>query len=59
MTKRRTQRQASRAMRQRSKADGERPKGKSRYARKKSYLKRFGGFGFDYPMPKPWRGGAQ
>jgi hypothetical protein len=44
-------------MRNQSKAEGERPKGRSKYARKRVYLKRAGGFGFDYPTPKPWKGG--
>ena len=31
-----------------------RPK-KSNYARKREYLNRNGGYGFDYPEPKPWK----
>lgn len=28
---------------------------KSVYARKRKYLDREGGFGFEYPEPKPWK----
>ena len=29
--------------------------GQSNYARKRAYLNRNGGFGSDYPDPKPWK----
>lgn len=29
--------------------------GDSAYARKRKYLDREGGWGFDYPEPKPWK----
>ena len=32
-----------------------RPGAKSNYAKKRSFLRRAGGFGFDYPTPKPWK----
>jgi len=32
-----------------------RPGFKSNYARKKSFLRKAGGFGFDYPATKPWK----
>ena len=31
------------------------PGHKSRYAKKKAYLTKHGGWGFDYPEPKPWK----
>lgn len=27
----------------------------SKYARKRSYLNRFGGWGWEYAVPKPWK----
>lgn len=34
---------------------GSKPSGKSRYGRKRIYLDRLGGWGFDYFEPKPWK----
>lgn len=31
---------------------------KSKYARKVAFLKSNGGWGFDYPSPKPWGGAS-
>jgi hypothetical protein len=32
------------------------PGARSRYAKKKAYLHRYGGWGWEYPEPKPWKG---
>lgn len=37
---------------------GDKPKGKSTYARKAAYLRAHGGWGFEYAAPKPWKGKA-
>ena len=37
-----------------TKPDNPTAKGNSRYAKKKAYLRKHGGFGFDYPN-KPWK----
>ena len=34
---------------------GSKPSRKSAYGRKRTYLDRVGGWGFDYPEPKPWK----
>jgi hypothetical protein len=56
MAKMRTKRlaalQAKRAARKNKAAN---PGGESKYARKRKYLVKNGGFGFQYPEPKPWR----
>jgi hypothetical protein len=31
------------------------PSGESKYGRKRRYLDREGGWGFDYSEPKPWK----
>ena len=31
------------------------PGARSNYAKKQGFLARNGGFGFDYPAPKPWK----
>ena len=36
------------------KREMDRPGKLSRYAKKVAYLKVHGGYGFDYPKPKPW-----
>lgn len=46
------QKQAKRA---RKAAQMKNPGFKSKYARKVAYLNHEGGWGFDYPEPKPWK----
>lgn len=53
--KRRTKRANARAHKKASKEMGmKNPGGESKYAKKKKWLARNGGFGFNYP-DKPWR----
>lgn len=33
-----------------------RKRSKSKYAAKAAYLRTHGGWGWEYPQPKPWRG---
>lgn len=58
MSKRRTQQQARRAARNehRSRAQAN-PSGNSAYGRKRTYLNKNGGWGFEY-ADKPWRSGT-
>ena len=32
------------------------PGARSSYSKKRAFLHRYGGWGFEYPSPKPWRG---
>lgn len=54
-TKRAEQRAKLKALKASSQA---RPGGASNYARKRKYLAKYGGFGFEY-VTKPWRAGSQ
>lgn len=54
--KRRVKRQATRERLRRTRAVTQAaPSGNSRYGRKRAYLLRHGGWGFEYAAPKPWR----
>lgn len=41
--------------RNRKQREMDKPGGNSNYARKKNYLAREGGWGFEYAEPKPWK----
>ncbi len=54
-SKRQIDKRKKMAMRKERKERGmQRPGAKSMYARKRAYLTRYGGWGFDYPT-KPWK----
>lgn len=56
-SKRKTQSRAARAAKKaRKQSSMDKPSGESRYGRKRRYLVVNGGWGFEYPEPKPWRG---
>lgn len=56
MSNRTERKQRERAKRRAAKAAAmAQPGYESNYARKSKYLTRHGGWGFDYPDPKPWK----
>ena len=53
--KRTTDARAKRARKAFSYHPNAKPSVRSAYGRKRRYLDANGGFGFDYPAPKPWK----